>query len=122
MNMCQLRAKSDFGENLCIVPSSDIDLNGAPFQKFRQQKDIWKLTDYYMNPGPIQFFGPKADDRNYTLKLEHANYLTLIKTIEQLTQKLNTASRFGTHEDLLKITISHLKNLEETLKVIKPKY
>jgi hypothetical protein len=39
-----------------------------------------------------------------------------------LTQHINTQAKFGIHQDLLKLIINHLNNLDETLKVVGNKF
>lgn len=41
-----------------VIKKALVDLKGKHFQKFKQLRDAWRLKDEYINPGPIQFFGP----------------------------------------------------------------
>jgi len=47
-----------------------VALDGAPFKKFASLREEWALQNKYISPGPIQFFGPTADNSNFTLMLE----------------------------------------------------
>ncbi|KAJ4730094.1 Pyrophosphate--fructose 6-phosphate 1-phosphotransferase subunit beta [Melia azedarach] len=53
-----------------VIKKAMVELEGAPFKKFASLRDEWTLKNRYLSPGPIQFFGPKANDINHTLKLE----------------------------------------------------
>lgn len=94
----------------------------SAYIEFLRNYPNYKLTDYYQNPGPTQFSGKMSTIRTLTLKYGNENYLSLIKEIEEVTQKINSQCRFGTHQDLLRITISNLNNVMNTLEVIKHKY
>ena len=49
-----------------------VDLEGAPFKHFVENRDKWALETCYIYPGPIQFFGPEelVDKISYTLFFE----------------------------------------------------
>lgn len=56
-----------------VIRKALVELDGKPFTMFANQRDEWKLSDDYVYPGPIQFFGP-AEITNMvtiTLKEEH---------------------------------------------------
>lgn len=55
-----------------VIEKALVDLNGRPFLAFARQREKWQVEDDYLNPGPIQFFGPEAltDGVSETLKLE----------------------------------------------------
>jgi len=117
-----MKAKSSYGENKPVIISYDVPLNRGPFLELKKQVENWKVSDYYSNPGPTQFFGERAPGATLTLKYDYENYLGLIKRIEELTEKINESSRFGTEEDLLRIAIGHLENLVFSLNLIKSKF
>lgn len=48
------------GISVPVIAKSLVDLEGRSFQKFAQQRESWALQDDYMQPGPIQFFGPQG--------------------------------------------------------------
>jgi len=48
------------GTSKAVIQKAFVDLSGAPFQCFAKARTSWRLDDCYMQPGPIQFFGPSA--------------------------------------------------------------
>ncbi|KAL6546789.1 hypothetical protein OROMI_022510 [Orobanche minor] len=53
-----------------VIKKAMVELQGAPFKKFASMREEWALKNRYLNPGPIQFFGPASDNVNHTLLLE----------------------------------------------------
>jgi len=55
-----------------VIKKALVELNGAPFRKFSENRDQWALEDCYIYPGPIQYFGPSevADITTETIQLE----------------------------------------------------
>lgn len=55
-----------------VVKKALVDLEGAPFQAFKDIRESFILSDEYCYPGPIQFFGPTeiTDKITRTLYLE----------------------------------------------------
>ena len=62
------------GKTKPVIRKALVDLKGKPFAAFKQQRDKWADEDSYVNPGPIQFFGPEAitDCITHTLALEQS--------------------------------------------------
>lgn len=60
------------GKKKPVIQKALVDLQGAPFVKFQDQRESWILNDDYCYPGPIQFFGPREliDQVTITLRLE----------------------------------------------------
>lgn len=58
------------GRNVPVIKKMLVDLNGTAFKIFKSQRNSWKLHDDYRNPGPIQHWGPSADDVTMTLSSE----------------------------------------------------
>ncbi|CAK9270645.1 unnamed protein product [Sphagnum jensenii] len=58
------------GKNKPVIKKAMVELDGAPFKKFADNRNAWAVEDCYVNPGPIQFSGPTADATNHTLILE----------------------------------------------------
>ena len=61
------------GKNKPVIRKALVDLNGKPFALFQQHRSEWTQEDDYVNPGPVQFFGPQeiSDRITLTLTLEH---------------------------------------------------
>ena len=55
-----------------VIQKALVDLNGKPFKFLAANRDEWALSDCYVYPGPIQFFGPAeiCDSPSMTLKFE----------------------------------------------------
>lgn len=53
-----------------VIKKALVDLNGPQFEQFKKLRDSWRLQDEYINPGPIQFFGPDSvtNSKPITLK------------------------------------------------------
>ena len=56
-----------------VIQKALVNLDGAPFRKFAEQRDDWAVNTFYVYPGPIQYFGPSevCDQPTLTLKYEH---------------------------------------------------
>jgi len=55
-----------------VIRKALVDLAAAPFKTFAAHRLEWMLEDAYLNPGPIQYFGPPSvcDSVTTTLTLE----------------------------------------------------
>ena len=60
------------GEPVPVIKKALVDLDGAPFARFAEDREKWALEDEYVFPGPIQYFGPPevCDAPTITLALE----------------------------------------------------
>jgi diphosphate-dependent phosphofructokinase len=58
------------GHDVAVIKKKLVDLAGAPFTIFSEQRDSWRLSDEFRSPGPIQFFGPGAEDVTLTMMAE----------------------------------------------------
>jgi len=60
------------GEMKPVIKKALVELNGAPFRKFVENRDRWAVETDYVYPGPIQYFGPSSvcDQPTKTLQLE----------------------------------------------------
>jgi pyrophosphate--fructose-6-phosphate 1-phosphotransferase len=43
-----------------VIRKTLVDLSGPVFRRFADTRGQWRLDDCYLQPGPIQFFGPDA--------------------------------------------------------------
>jgi len=69
------------GKVIPVVRKALVDLNGEPFHVFEKARDDWIINDQYLNPGPMQFFGPKdiVQTTTRTMRCEagkHIGHLT----------------------------------------------
>jgi pyrophosphate--fructose-6-phosphate 1-phosphotransferase len=57
-----------------VIQKALVQLDGAPFKAFAEQREEWAITTSFVYPGPIQYWGPSAvcDAPTKTLQLEKA--------------------------------------------------
>lgn len=60
------------GKDKPVIRKALVDLAARPYLALQSHRDKWRDTDAYQNPGPIQYFGISAEQRNVTLDLEHS--------------------------------------------------
>lgn len=62
------------GKSKPVIRKALVDLKGKPFETFKRHRDKWADEDSYVDPGPVQFFGPEAitDRITHTLSLEQS--------------------------------------------------
>ncbi|HAH87414.1 MAG TPA: diphosphate--fructose-6-phosphate 1-phosphotransferase [Armatimonadetes bacterium] len=60
------------GKSTPVIKKALVDLDGAPFAGFANNRKAWAIGDEYVFPGPIQYFGPSevCDIPTRTLELE----------------------------------------------------
>lgn len=60
------------GEMKPVIQKALVELDGAPFKEFANNRDTWAMETSYIYPGPIQYFGPAevSEQPTMTLKLE----------------------------------------------------
>jgi len=60
------------GKDKPVIRKALVELNGAPFKAFAKQRALWAMSESYLFPGPIQYFGPAeiTDMTTYTLAFE----------------------------------------------------
>lgn len=60
------------GEDKPVIQKALVDLKGKPFKELVKNRDKWAVTESYIFPGPIQFFGPAVvtDMTTKTLQYE----------------------------------------------------
>ncbi len=63
------------GEMKPVIQKALVDLNGAPYNAYKSNRESWALNTCYVYPGPIQYFGPSevCDQPTKTLLLEQQN-------------------------------------------------
>jgi 6-phosphofructokinase len=118
-SLTQLKAKSQYGRNKAIVPSSDVNLYSKAYIKATSESKNWALEEHYSNPGPIQFFNSAKDFKNLTLGINHQGYMKSLQEIQEVCARILNVCRFGVHEDLLKTAVIGLTSVEEILNLHK---
>jgi pyrophosphate--fructose-6-phosphate 1-phosphotransferase len=63
------------GKEKPVIQKALVDLNGKPFREFVKKRDKWAMSENYIFPGPIQFFGPEplTNMTTRTLQYEHSS-------------------------------------------------
>ena len=62
-----------------VIRKALVDLNGEPFKAYMEVRDQWARETLYVNPGPVQLWGPDevCNQTTMTLALEHGVDLNL---------------------------------------------
>ena len=65
------------GSDKPVIEKYLLDLQGNPFRTFASTRDEYAVTDHFVYPGPIQYFGPSVitDSCTKTLALEKQQLL-----------------------------------------------
>ncbi len=60
------------GKEKPVIRKALVELNGPVFKAFAKQRGLWAMSESYLFPGPIQYFGPAeiTDMTTYTLAFE----------------------------------------------------
>lgn len=53
------------------------------------------MDDLYRNPGPLQFEGPGADAKTYTLAIEDQDYMGRMKKLQEYLDKVHLMITFA---------------------------
>src|SRR5262249_8795619 len=56
LNLLHLEVRK--GKEKPVIQKALVDLQGKPYRTLVQLRNSWELEDHYLQPGPIQFFGP----------------------------------------------------------------
>ncbi|MCB4791620.1 MAG: diphosphate--fructose-6-phosphate 1-phosphotransferase [Elusimicrobia bacterium] len=61
------------GKEKPVIQKALVKLDGAPFKELVRNREAWAMTESYLFPGPIQYFGPSSvtDLTTKTLVYEH---------------------------------------------------
>lgn len=61
------------GSKKPVIRKALVELDGAPFKRFAEERGRWALETSYTNPGAIQYYGPDevCNRPTITLELEH---------------------------------------------------
>ena len=62
------------GKEKPVICKALVKLDGAPFKTFIKNRERWAVTENYLFPGPIQYFGPESvtDMTTATLAIEQS--------------------------------------------------
>ena len=62
------------GKQKAVISKTLVDLQGKVFKHFKTMRNTWRLDDCYLQPGPIQFWGPDeiVNRIAQTITLSHA--------------------------------------------------
>ncbi|OQA92244.1 MAG: Pyrophosphate--fructose 6-phosphate 1-phosphotransferase [Elusimicrobia bacterium ADurb.Bin231] len=62
------------GKEKPVIKKALVELNGTPFKTLLANRENWAVTESYLYPGPIQYFGPSSitDMTTVTLKYEQS--------------------------------------------------
>ena len=60
------------GRHKPVIRKALVRLDDAPFKAFEKNREKWAMTESYISPGPIQYFGPPTvtDMTTKTLQYE----------------------------------------------------
>lgn len=60
------------GKKKPVIKKALVDLHSKSFAFYRQHRKDWRLSDHYLYPGPIQFFGERqlTDVTSYSLSID----------------------------------------------------
>lgn len=47
------------GKEKAVIQKALVDLKGKPFKRYQEVRKKWETEDSFVNPGPMQFFGPE---------------------------------------------------------------
>jgi len=62
------------GKEVPVIKKALVELDGAPFKFYLDQRLKWTVEDHYCNPGGLQYSGNTADELNKTVLLEHPQH------------------------------------------------
>ena len=57
------------GKDVPVIEKSTVNLGGAVFQAYKSERHAWRLSNDYRVVGPMQFYGPHADEITRTIEM-----------------------------------------------------
>ncbi|XP_064955010.1 pyrophosphate--fructose 6-phosphate 1-phosphotransferase subunit alpha-like [Musa acuminata AAA Group] len=100
------------------IHPSTVDLKGKVYELLRQKALSFLMDDLYRNPGPLQFEGPGADVKTYTLSVEDQDYMGRMKKLQEYLDKVKSIVKPGCSQDVLKAALSSMASVTEVLSVM----
>lgn len=94
-----------------IIPSAEVNLNGKAYRWLRSAVGQWQLQDRFCNPGPVQFHGKAADFYHRILHEEQADYFHMLRHVQLSARILKETCSFGVDEGFLKVVYANLNAL-----------
>ncbi|RWW83944.1 hypothetical protein BHE74_00007500 [Ensete ventricosum] len=103
------------------------------FRLLRQKAPSFLMDDLYRNPGPLQFEGPGADAKTYTLAVEDQDYMGRMKKLQEYLDKVHVMITFasffvyvqvksivkpGCSQEVVKAALSSMASVTEVLSVM----
>ena len=114
-SLMKLKAKSQYGRNKVVLPSSEVDLYSKAYLKAATESKSWAIEEYYSNPGPIQFYNQAKYASNLTSRINYEGYMISLQEVNSICSRILNLCKFGVHEDLLKTAVIGLSSVEEIL-------
>jgi len=110
--LVQSHPKVGFKTTDLVVRSEPLSLTSVQFQTLKAKQHVWKWNDSYVNPGPIQFYHDKNEDRDIakTLHLMYDRTDDLTEEIRGLCNSIQNDTLFTEHKHLLLAALSSLKS------------
>ncbi|KAK9063992.1 hypothetical protein SSX86_017864 [Deinandra increscens subsp. villosa] len=101
-----------------VVHHSTVDLRGKVYEVLRQNATKFLMEDVYRNPGPLQFDGPGADSRTFSLHIQDLDYMGRIKELNAYLDKVRSIVKPGCSQDILKAALSCMSSVADVLSVM----
>lgn len=112
-----LSVSSTAGDSLQMRPSilpRQVDLEGAAFRSWWEQRIQCAKSELYENPGPIQFSGPTADTAALTITSKHS-YVRELDSLNEALARLGKRCRPGADPKAVRVADKTLKLLHNIL-------
>ncbi|CAL9076793.1 unnamed protein product [Musa acuminata var. zebrina] len=100
------------------IHPSTVDLKGKVYELLRQKAPSFLMDDLYRNPGPLQFEGPGADAKTYTLAIEDQDYMGRMKKLQEYLDKVKSIVKPGCSQEVVKAALSSMASVTEVLSVM----
>ncbi|KAK1416548.1 hypothetical protein QVD17_32339 [Tagetes erecta] len=101
-----------------VVHSATVDLRGKVYEVLRQNAKKFLMEDVYRNPGPLQFDGPGADSRTFSLHIQDLDYMGRIKELNAYLEKVRSIVKPGCSQDILRAALSVMSSAADVLSVM----